>query len=444
MQESMSFQFNILVVEDEKDWIDILLDALKREFESSSQYTWDSVRTTPAASEQLSKRRYHFVSIDQNIPDKVGEVVNPLNGLTLCQRIVERKLLTQRIIYTAYGEKHYSNWVGKLEGTPYYEKSVTGDDDPQKGVYSAHGWASLIRSTIEKEFIPFALDQAGYYLPLSLSERARRAHSAYDTGAYESYIRLWIEIWESVLHLAFAQTLALCSNASVRMDNLPDGTLGNKEQILQKAWPRLHEANWMGPWLRYIGVGNRKTGAGVGRRFLQGASEPMRRLRNDISHSFTTDSWEEKSIECEESFLHLTDAIAFWIENPLLTNLQFHSTSRNRLAGNAIVGDQLPFPNWEGDAYGLDFLSGAEADCACLIWRREGEKPQVLILDPFIVLEREERTGRQHLLLLSHPARERELWLYRSLTDGRIKPRKLSSSQLQAITSVFGRYHARR
>jgi CheY-like chemotaxis protein len=441
MAANPSFHFNILVIEDAPEVQDSLKRALQATFQGSTTFSWKLVSNVGTAQARLAGERHHFISIDQNIPDNDGEIVSSENGLNLCARIVEQNIVAPRVIYTAFGKVEYSNWVGRVGGTRYLEKGV---DDTKKDTYTAQKWATFIKSELESNYIPFALDLAGKCLPLSLAERARRTQVAYAAKTYETYMRLWLELWESALHLAFAQTLALYSHAKLPsgrpLNYTPDGTPAGQEQFIKEVWSRLAPAGWMSPWARYISTGKKEgESVGAGEGFLQGASIPLRKLRNDISHSFPGEQWEAWVSEYREAVLFLIDALAFWIENPLLTRLQFHPTDRQVVVGQALMGDQFPFPTRTINipTSELTRIPSGSADHACLLWSRRGEgESQVLDLDPFIILERD-RQGRLHLLLLSHPAREQGQWLYRSLTDGRLQPRPLTGPALQTVRSVF-------
>lgn len=435
MEGNLSFRFNILVIEDELRWKRDLEGALQLIFEGQNGFFYRLVSSSGEAREQILKGRYHFVSIDQNLPDKDGEAVSPDHGLILCESLVQQHVVACRVIYTAYGRPDYGNRAGRLGDTRYLEK---GGNSKKEDTYDSFQWAELIKFTLENEYIPFALDLTGKTLPLSLAERARRATEAAQKNLHEPYLRLWIELWESTLHLAFAQTLALCAKAGISLGRLPTGdSLVEQEQALSDVWPRLvrASANWLQPWIRYISTGYKEGGSvAAGMGFLQGASEPFRKLRNDIAHSFSRDVWKTMAQEAREAILFLIDALAFWTEHPFLTQVQFHPSNRHRIIGQAIMGDQLPFPTREIDVPTVENLP--HQDHVCLPWQPQGQESCLLDLNPFVVFERDQQ-GRSHLLLLSHPARERGRWFYRSLTDGRIQFRTLSTEDQETVRKVF-------
>lgn len=249
---------------------------------------------------------------------------------------------------------------------------------------------------------------------------------------YEPYLRLWLEIWESVLQLAFTQTLALCSHAKMSLKATPDGTLANQEQLIRNAWPHLARLRFLSPWLHYIGRQD-----GPGEPFLQGASKPLRDLRNELSHSFSRDNWATLVEQHQDALLFLIDALAFWVENPLLTRLQFHPMRRNWVQAQALLGDQLPFPIREFEVPDLtaNELPAESINHVWLLWPQEGGT-RVLDLDPFIVLESDQQ-GYPHIRLLSYPARQAGYWMYRSLRDGRLQARALSPAAQQTVQAVF-------
>lgn len=434
MGEGRAFAFNILVVEDEPNMRGDLERDLKEVIDNDKNFnTPRLVSSGHMAWDDLFRKRYHFISIDQNIPDNEGEPISADHGLSLWERIVEKNLLIYRIIYTAFGDTSYSNRTGRFGGTPYLEKKIGRE---KAGAYSSYEWAEYIKSTLEHDYIPFALEQAGRHLPLSLAERARRALAAYHDKNFESYIRLWIEIWESILHLAFAQTLALCHQAGISLGRIPGGTLAEQEQILRDAWPKLAQQNWMQPWLRYIGVGNRESGAGAGGLFLRSASDPLRQLRNELAHSFPADAWDQLTAEYKDPLLFLIDALAFWIENPLLLGARYHPTQRRRVVGTAIMGDQVPFPLREIDIHDLAEIPKNTDEHICLIWHHEENQSMILDLYPFVMFDRDPQ-GRPHLMLLARSTKQSDRWMYRSLSDGRLHSRFLPPAARQTIQTVF-------
>lgn len=433
----MSSKFNILVVEDEPVWAGYLAESLEKRFASTRRFAWTSVTNAQDAWNQLALKRYHLVSIDQNIPRQKNGVVNAANGLGFCQQMVERQVLSQRIIFTGSGKMHYSNWAGRLDGTPYLEKSTTGIDSPETNIYSARGWAEFVQTTLEKEYLPYALRETGKGLPLAFAERARRTLASYENGLYEAYIRLWIELWESTLHLHSALALALCNSAGIVLNTLPEDTPTSMQDIVREAWPKLDRANWMKPLLRYIGDGSKESGLGVGTHFLNFASDPLRRLRNELAHRFSQDLWRDKAEQNKDVFLVLIDAMAFWHEHPLLIGLRFHHSTKSRVIGDAIAGDQFPFRARDIDAPGINQLPSPNTESPSVIWFKSEDDTRIVLLDPFIILSRERSSGRQIVSLLSHPNKRNGAWMYRSLSDGSMEERKLSPSQQGILDAVL-------
>src|SRR5262249_21352548 len=81
---TMRFDCNILFVEDQPDWIEAQREAL-RDALGRGGFRWRHATTAAAARSLLASERFHFVSIDQNIPEKAGDATVPRTGLDLCE-----------------------------------------------------------------------------------------------------------------------------------------------------------------------------------------------------------------------------------------------------------------------------------------------------------------------------------------------------------------------
>ena len=289
--EHRPFQFEILVIEDEPKWLDPMKEALSRVLGSENQrYRWDFAHDAVEARRRLTEKRYHFVSIDQNLPERTGEQVLPETGKGLWELLAEQHRLSLRIVYTAYGEPHFAYGAATTGHAQYWQKSATGRDDEERHIFSSDGWANKINEILDREYLGSALFEAGRFLPLEMAELARRIAS--QTGSDQNvgfqplpgrelnYLKHTFDLWEATLHLAWAQGVALGQRAASRVVTAPAESAASREKGLERLFGELGERGWLGPWSPYIGKGNTKTGKGAGRRFLEGASVPLRGLRN--------------------------------------------------------------------------------------------------------------------------------------------------------------------
>ena len=120
--EHRPFQFEILVIEDEPKWLDPMKEALSRVLGSENQrYRWDFAHDAVEARRRLTEKRYHFVSIDQNLPERTGEQVLPETGKGLWELLAEQHRLSLRIVYTAYGEPHFAYGAATTGHAQYWQ-----------------------------------------------------------------------------------------------------------------------------------------------------------------------------------------------------------------------------------------------------------------------------------------------------------------------------------
>lgn len=422
MANILEFRPSVLVVEDSPGWLDAMRSAVFEvvkapvifDFVSSAQDAWNAI----------GSRRYHFISCDQNFPRAVGGEVSHLAGLEFVREISSRDMLSMKTVYTAFGRSEFANYVGRIGKCEYLEKSTTvrsTTDADGTTKLTTLDWARWIQRKLEEDYIPFALELAGERLPLWMATWSRIAAKAYRQGDFATYIAMCQKLWENALTLAWAQTAALCVAAGVPL-SVPDQSPASREKGLKAAWPALAAKGWLDPWRPYIGIGNKESGKGAGRLFLDGASALLQVERNRRAHN---DDIAETTMvgvhhaaaaaELRPSVLFLLDALAYWVEHPLLLAPRQHPQVVGAMLGRAAAGDRVSFSDIEIAAPGLDAaLVPLDPRHLHLVWR-VGERTKVIDLYPFVALTRHPVTRQDDLLVLGN--RTPQQWLWCSLTD---------------------------
>ncbi len=407
----LDFHFQTLLVEDSRDWIDDMRQAWGKDLDVAS--------TADAARERLGARRYHFITLDQNLPGRLEGRVEPEVGVQLCRQVVDAHPCSPRVVFTGYGELHRANEVGRMEGTEYWEKSGTGKDDEDRLIYSAKGWAVAVRAYLQGRYLPFVLGQAGRFLPANLADQAQDMEKRYAQAEEDGrFFGRTIDLWQSTLHLAWAQAQAILAHAQlggVRMTK-PTDTLVDLERALKEVWRAVAGAGWFGPWGAYVGKGSAETGEGAGKRFLDGASVPLRTLRNQHAHGFTREVWTGQWENLRGPLLFLLDAAVLWADHPLLTGLRPVPGGTDRWQGEVIRGGG-PWPSRDLAARSR---SAPYPTHVYTRWQDPDGNAELVDLWPFVALEPDPKINRKVLWVTSH-CDQGGRWWRRSLHDGQVE-----------------------
>jgi CheY-like chemotaxis protein len=424
------FAFDILIVEDEAKWRTPMVKSLE-DADISWRFHVETSDHTDDAKEKISKRHFHLISIDQNMPQQKDMQITKDHGISFHKECLDGLHATKLIVYTGYGTAEIGNDIGR-QGTRYILKSISGKDTADDSTLSAEGWGRHVHDFLTKNYIPFALERGGKWLPMAMAERSRRALDDLENGRHEGYVRRIIDLWDTTLHLSAALTAALCRAAGLRLNTPAPRTLAEIEALLKTNWPLLKQTGWAGPWPRFIGKGA-ENGSAVGRKFLDKASTPIRNLRNQLAHTYSNEGWLAKASEIDRHTPYLLDALAFWMETPLVIDPCFHPTQRNRITGRRLSGDSYPLPTWQDD---MPSQSAIDPSQVFVPWPTPEGSLRLLPLSPFLSTETDRATGRRNLLLLTNDAGPSR-WNYRSLDSGKTEARTLSREDLAAVESVF-------
>nr|VFJ42340.1 MAG: hypothetical protein BECKFW1821A_GA0114235_1001101 [Candidatus Kentron sp. FW] len=443
-------QFRILVIEDQEKWYESMEESLRDILGSeSARYHWDLAAHATAAKEKVATNHYHFISIDQNMSERPGEQVFPSAGRSLWERFAKTQRFSFRIVYTAYGEPALGADAVRTGKAECWEKSMTGRTHPERAIYSADGWAERIKEILDREYIGYALGQGGKFLPPGMARVARRMAGSCRVGEKpdfqvppekeSGYLKDCLVLWESALHLAWAQAMALTQKqyADTGMIVTNSETLTNRETDLGRLLPEIAKQGWLGAWGKTIGSGDPETFEGAGNRFLVLASHPLRQLRDRISDTFTFDSLQEEVQSSRDPLLALLDALAFWADNPLLIHVGPVKKEQDRWAAEALRGGEQPVEQMEFDASAPIETVHIPENNVFILWQGPGKEPTLVNLSPFVTVETDESTQRPVLWLISH--HRDGIWYRRSLRDGTVHPWKgIAEKERKSLEAAWG------
>lgn len=331
--------YRLLIVEDDVAMLRRLTDAAMA---TSDFTTVDSAGTANEARKLLDQRHYHFVSVDQNLPDEEGERVGPQPGLNLVSELVDEHPLTDRRIYTGNGETQFANYTGRKDGTRYVEKRLT--DDAPADHLDPEVYISEVARDLQERYIPWALRAAAPRLPGHLGGYARDAAGAWDSRDWTTASRAICSLAPAIMELAWAQTLAVAAAAGITLPPRPDGLLGreaaDRETDAGVLWPKLEEAGWMSPWRRALAAG--AVGGTAPYNVLNAAAE-WRRVRNAMAHERQVEVGEDEFARFMPATLALIDQLAACVETPLIEAPRRHPRQRGLIQFNVVAA----LPPWE-------------------------------------------------------------------------------------------------
>jgi ActR/RegA family two-component response regulator len=185
--------FRILIVEDDDSWGRRLRDHASKHADFGRV---DLVGTRLAALEKIRDCHYHYISIDQNIPDRPREPVTPDSGLALCEHVVERHPFTNRGILTANGEITFSNRAGSLDGTRYIEKRVANPTAADKiQAMDARPYVEFVARELRENYLNWCLNRAGRLLPRALGGAAEQLQIHWQGRNWAEAIRALGLMW---------------------------------------------------------------------------------------------------------------------------------------------------------------------------------------------------------------------------------------------------------
>lgn len=413
-EKPLEFPFRTLLIEDSQDWSSDMIQAW-------GKAGLDLAANADEARRLLESNRYHFITIDQNLPETAGGRALPDVGVDICRLVVTEHPCSPRILFTAFGDIAIANRIGRMDETEYWEKSGTGKDDPARCKYSARGWAKAVRDYLEvqldEHYLPFVLRQGGRFFPGSLADQARNLERRLERRDKDgAFLGFAIDLWQSTLHLSFAHAQALAQRHRGRVASPPPSNkLEDMERGLSTLWPELAGAGWLGPWGAYVGKGKVETGDGAGTRFLVKGSQPLRLQRNREAHEFTRKVWTDHWKALRIPLLHLLDAATLWADHPLLTRLKPVPGYADRWQGEAIFGAG-PWRVREVVARG----PRPHPEAVYTRWLDPNGTPVLIPLAPFVVLEPDAQINRLILWVLSHRD-SGGTWWRRSLHDGQVQ-----------------------
>lgn len=392
--------FRVLIIEDDMEgWAKPMKGQLQLLY---PELICDIAVDVQTAKRYLARKRYHFISFDQHLPEQAGDQVTTLFGVQLVRQIKATHPLIGGYIYTAYGQKDNKILLGKGK---YAFQYVDKHEVPAKQ------WAKKVGDWLQRNYWSFYFDSGQNVLPPPLVETAGFLHKTNAQDQAVQWIGYFIDFWEVVLRLSWAQTMGLARHLGQSIPVTQQGQSHAVIQILQESIPRLAQQGRLCCWNPYLGA----QGEDQGWQGLK-ALDSLHQLRNDQVYVKTPEDWSGFIAQFSEHTLSLTDLAAFWADFPLISFNQ--NGSHNIIAGSAYPfaqsTDQLLMPD------------ETTPEHVFVTWRDADDQPSLIDLWPYMKLRWHPALNRFTLCIVSHyqPQKPHNMWYETNLQNARKQPFK--------------------
>lgn len=235
--------------------------------------------------------------------------------------------------------------------------------------------------------------------------------------------------------MAWAQTMALARASGIALHQVEGGGWSQTDERLRRAWRRLGQEGWLEPWRPYVDCGNGGAPEDAGRAFLDGASGPIRKLRNGHAHAFHKEVWGEELKALEEPLLFLLDAAVLWADRPLQSRFYPIPGGGGRWRAVVMRGSGWPWPEEEFHIRDVG-AEGFDPAHVYIRWNRPDGAPFLLDLWPFVTVEEDVGRGRRVVQVISHFDGRR--WWRKSLQDGKASAWREPPGEALAVLDGVG------
>ena len=338
----------VLIVEDEKDWIELMTLALEDEAEDRKVPAprVNTATDADAARRLMALNHYHLISLDMRLPAEKRDTVDVKQGADLVKELsTQDYLLSKAIIYSGTLDQESVKvapfaglTVAQLRDIDKYAKSSGGQtavDEPFETL-SPKQWASRVLDYLDllapqaprppraltlepmpgRKFTTSLgnwLSAAAQSLPPVLARHARELEQHWpepgsgkvDTRAVDAALKFV----EASLRLAVAQTAVILDHR-------------HPETLLKEKTSWLEFTNLLQAWARTDGA---RLDRWSWRRHLTDeaitAFDEVRKLRNEARHSLGTNNPRGNWTKLYPSLRLVMDMAGYWAKHPLIANL---------------------------------------------------------------------------------------------------------------------------
>lgn len=403
-------KFRVLIVEDEKElWAEPMQRALEAEASRRGfSMMVDMAQDNSSAKQLISSNCYHFISFDQHIAEKIGEILNTGIGASLTRSGIVATPLSQIIVYTGM-EKSVDD-IKKIMGNT----SITADCILFKSEYSAKRWAQFVADFLENHYFNRYYQRAAQYLPIPLAIAAAKIEQSgfFTATPPDDAARLAVsavcDFYRAAWHLAWLIGLAL-QNIPPRPAAPPDSGQGQPWAAILPALADAYPASEA--W---------RNGE------FEAACRQLTALHDDFQAAMGRDNayWAQRLQAIKPALQALNDAAACWAAAPLIQGWQAETRQPHfvQIKTQLLRGSAWPWPLQS--LLIKPPLPEGNGVHACINGHVQSGF-DLLPMGDYLWLNYDDRAGRQRLYAYSHDDRTHPGSWQLDLENGQLRRRSV-------------------
>ena len=411
--------WRVLIVEDDE----FTLEPMQKSLNDLGLLS-DSALSANAARILMRQRGYHLLSLDQQIPEIIGETTNITNGLKLdidSQRLAP---LTLKIFYTAQMSpndlfikevREAATLAGRLPAQIWHKSD---NNNPSENEYDAMGWARALVEHLDSHYMLHYLRSGQDLLPAPLARCCADLNNKFGLNAQDHdepqplvvdannwpYIaEQWLRFYEITLLLSVAQ-------AHLWAPRAPWSALSCAASSLMTQLERYYDRgsdNELESWCHY--TANKDGDSGL----LQDHEQRLAWLETGVRGN---NAWDHKTFL--QLMLPVLATAEYWATRPLISKVR--QLSPGRYQAKRISSASWPWPNIEFDFKPTADEGEPDPDAVYLCLPMETSSAKKLQqLSPWLHLHRNPENNKLQLRACLRPdPQARENWLCHNFDDG--------------------------
>lgn len=413
------YHYRVLILEDIPNLLQLYYGVLERAaLTHGFPLTIERAKDLTEFKQLTDGQLFHFISLDQHIPEETGEERSVQTGAALTRSAISEIPFTRLVIYT--GRTEHSNELLAISRDiklPIWIKHTANEIIDGQQHYKPSGWAEAVIREFEG-YPAFYFRQGEQKLPPGLAAHAREAAltfagegSALSASQKSQRVRAWCQFWEDSLRFMFVTAIALARHHNVPT-SMPDysGRAFENEKTIQRVFGAMTGSGAAHWWRKYLGTEKDCT-------FITQGSEIFRPMRNDFIHnSAGLRDWEKMG----NAMRYIMDGAAFWGSYPLVGNLK-QPDRQGRFSGDKFRSNAWPAEHFE--AVLSPDVADPDPGRVYLLVENNDQGAELVDMWPWLTLEDDPESGDTYLAILTNclgnPRTQSAQWTKRNLRTGK-------------------------
>lgn len=405
--------YRVLIIEDnEALWAKPMEKFLKKFLlENKMLGIIDIAITADDARKKMREQHYHFISYDQNLPDRIGGQVTTDVGAALLKESSKRYPCSKHVAYTGYDTTKI-----KSTNSAIIDVWVKGFDDTDSNEFTAKTWAKKVAGWLQTNYESFYFAQASSSLPPYLAKLSQNliAQKNDISNLYDS-----LQFCDLTLRLAATQAMAIAKTQNVVFQLPSDDNLLSLTDKLNVLLPQLEINNWKA----YLPVTQDNT---IDTNTIKSLATKVYNYQKQL-YEKTPESLLSEQADIKDCLHNCMTIAAFWTGFPFITQLKHNI---NTWEGELILGN---ITLWKKIKIPINSEVNINTEHVYLSWK-DNTDFNPIDLTPFVVLEYDKILKRNKIWVLC--SQQNGNWIYWSLLDGKIKARKPAVEEAMMLSGA--------